>query len=60
MLAHLVREGVPYETRQVDDQGQFQIFLVDPNGVKVELTFANAEAVGIEASLMASKLPAGA
>ena len=60
MLAHLEREGVPYQTRQVDDQGLFQIFLVDPNDVKVELSFANSEARGIEASVMASKLPADA
>jgi hypothetical protein len=36
----------------------FQLFLFDPNGVKVELNFSNAEAQGINPELMASALPA--
>jgi hypothetical protein len=35
----------------------YQLFLFDPNGVKVELNFANAEARGIRPELMASDLP---
>lgn len=57
MLANLDAQNVEYETRQVDDQGQFQVFLSDPNGVKIELGFAQEEAVGIEAELLASSLP---
>ena len=56
MLAHLKAEGVDHKTRQVDDQGLFQIFLTDPNGIKLELNFANAEAKDIQANLMASAL----
>jgi catechol 2,3-dioxygenase-like lactoylglutathione lyase family enzyme len=47
MLTHLTAEGVAFETRQVDDQGLFQVFLFDPNGIKIELNFANSEAAGV-------------
>ena len=42
----------------VSDQGLYQLFMFDPNGVKIELNFDNAEAIalGIEPELMASKL----
>jgi catechol 2,3-dioxygenase-like lactoylglutathione lyase family enzyme len=53
-IAHLEREGVPFKERQVDDQGLYQLFLTDPNGVKVELNFAAAEAAGRRAAVMAS------
>jgi hypothetical protein len=56
MVEHLHRLGVPFSERQVDDQGLFQLFLMDPNGIKVELNFANSEAVGIRPELMASNL----
>lgn len=58
MLAHLKREGVPCTQRKVDDQGLYQLFLIDPNGVKIELNFSNAEAIGLAPELMASNLPA--
>jgi hypothetical protein len=48
---------VKFSRRQVNDQGLYQLFLMDPNGVKVELNFANAEARGIRPDLMASDLP---
>lgn len=56
MLEHLKSTGVEFRQRQVDDQGLFQLFLFDPNGIKIELNFANAEAKGIRAELMASEL----
>lgn len=56
MLAHLDRLGVAYKERQVDDQGLYQLFLFDPNGVKVELNFAASEATGRRATVMASDL----
>ena len=58
MMSHLASHGVSFRKRQVDDQGLFQLFLVDPNGIKVELNFANSEAAGVEPELMASALPA--
>lgn len=56
MMDHLDRKGVEYTRRQVNDQGLFQLFLIDPNGVKVELNYDNAEAKGIRADVMASEL----
>ncbi|MDA8107364.1 MAG: VOC family protein [Betaproteobacteria bacterium] len=58
MLAHLRAEGVEFRERQVSDQGLYQLFLHDPNGIKVELNFANAEAAGLTPELRASDLPA--
>lgn len=57
MLEHLKREQVEFQQRQVSDQGLYQLFMLDPNGVKIELNFANAEAAGISPELMASALP---
>jgi catechol 2,3-dioxygenase-like lactoylglutathione lyase family enzyme len=57
MLEHLRALGVEFKQRQVDDQGLYQLFLFDPNGIKIELNFANAEAEGLRAELMASELP---
>ena len=56
-MANLDAKGIEYETRQVSDQDLFQIFLIDPNGVKVELNFDNAESTDIEAAVMATELP---
>ncbi|HTS94001.1 MAG TPA: VOC family protein [Stellaceae bacterium] len=56
MLEHLRRLGVAFKERQVDDQGLYQLFLLDPNGVKVELNFAASEAKGRRAEVMASDL----
>ena len=56
MIAHLHQLGIRFSKRQVDDQGLFQLFLIDPNGIKVELNFASSEAIGIRPELMASDL----
>ncbi len=58
MMEHLNQLGVKYTRRMVDDQGLFQLFLMDPNDVKVELNFANSEVNGVRAELMASDLTA--
>jgi len=58
MMENLQRHNVEFRRRMVDDQGLFQLFMLDPNGVKVELNFSNAEAQGIAPELMASALPA--
>ena len=44
--------------RMVDDQGLYQLFLMDPNDVKVELNYSNAEATenAIVPELTASQL----
>jgi catechol 2,3-dioxygenase-like lactoylglutathione lyase family enzyme len=59
MMEHLTRLGIPYTKRMVSDQGLFQLFLMDPNEVKIELNFANGEAQGVRPELMASELPGG-
>jgi catechol 2,3-dioxygenase-like lactoylglutathione lyase family enzyme len=56
MLEHLRREGVPFSQRRANGQALFQLFLYDPNGIKIELNYAADEAVGIEPELMASDL----
>ena len=58
MMAHLQKNKVEFRKRMVSDQGLFQLFLLDPNGVKIELNFSNAEAQGVEPELMASALTA--
>ena len=55
-LEHLKNEGVPFSQRRANGQALFQLFLYDPNGVKIELNFAAAEAEGIAPELMASDL----
>ena len=54
MIEHLNRSGIVFKERQVDDQGLYQLFLFDPNGVKVELNFSNSEAKNRKAPVMAS------
>ena len=57
MMEHLTRLKVPFTRRMVNDQGLFQLFLMDPNEVKIELNFANSEVNGVRPELMASDLP---
>jgi catechol 2,3-dioxygenase-like lactoylglutathione lyase family enzyme len=58
MIAHLKSLKVDFKQRQVDDQGLYQLFMFDPNGVKIELNYAKAEAEGLRAELTASELSA--
>jgi catechol 2,3-dioxygenase-like lactoylglutathione lyase family enzyme len=58
MLERLRAEKVEFKQRQVSDQGLYQLFMLDPNGIKIELNFANAEAEGLRPELMASELGA--
>lgn len=56
MMAHLDAKGIEYTKRQLDDQELFQLFLIDPNGVKVELNFEASEACDITADVRAVEL----
>lgn len=59
MIEHLQKLGIPFQQRRVDDQGLYQLFLKDPvNGVKVELSYASAEAhaAAIKPELTAAEL----
>ena len=58
MIEHLKKNNVEFKERQVDDQGLYQLFLFDPNGVKVELNFEVAEVKGRKAQVMASEMAA--
>jgi len=60
MLEHLKREKVSFTQRRANGQALFQLFLLDPNGIKIELNYAAEEAEGIAPELMASELIAGA
>ena len=55
-IEHLRSLGVEFRQRQVNDQGLYQLFLFDPNGIKIELNFAREEAEGLRAELVASDL----
>lgn len=57
MIAHLKKLGIDFKQRRVDDQGLYQLFMFDPNGVKVELNYASDEAAGLRAEVTASELP---
>lgn len=57
-MAHLRGHGVQFNERRANGQALYQLFLYDPNGVKVELNFDAAEAVGVEPEITAEKLAA--
>ena len=57
LLEKIKALGVDFKQRQVDDQGLYQLFMFDPNGVKIELNYAKAEAEGLHAEVKASELP---
>jgi len=43
-LEHLAACGVAFTQRRAKGQALFQVFFLDPNGIKIELNFAAAEA----------------
>lgn len=55
-MAHLRRRGVSFDERRANGQALYQLFLYDPNGIKVELNFDAAEARGMEPEVTAEKL----
>jgi catechol 2,3-dioxygenase-like lactoylglutathione lyase family enzyme len=56
MLEHLKKEKISFTQRRANGQALFQLFLYDPNGIKIELNYASGECEGIEPELMASEL----
>jgi len=56
MLEHLKKEKVQFSQRRANGQALFQLFFLDPNGIKIELNYDAAEAEGIAPELMASDL----
>jgi hypothetical protein len=57
-MAHLRRHKVEFSERRANGQALYQLFMYDPNGIKVELNFDAAEAAGIEPEITAEKLAA--
>ena len=57
-MAHLRRRGIEFSERCANGQALYQLFMYDPNGIKVELNFDAAEAQGIEPEITAEKLAA--
>jgi hypothetical protein len=47
VLEHLRAQGVPFKQRRANGQALFQLFFFNPNGIKIELNYAAAEAQGI-------------
>jgi catechol 2,3-dioxygenase-like lactoylglutathione lyase family enzyme len=58
LIAHLKRKGVDFKERRVSGQDLYQLFVIDPNGVKIELNFEAGEAEGRQPELTASALSA--
>ena len=58
-LEHFRRLEVACSTRRNSESGQVQVFLLDPNGVKVELNFAPHEALGVDVELATEALSPG-
>ena len=56
MLEHLEKEKIAFTQRRANGQALFQLFMYDPNGIKVELNYAAQEAEGVAPGLMASEL----
>ena len=54
MMAHLKRSNVDFKERRANGQALYQLFMLDPNGIKVELNFDAAEAVGVEPEVNAA------
>ena len=55
-LAHLRRHNVAFSERRANGQALYQLFMYDPNGVKVELNFDASEAEGMVPEVTAEGL----
>lgn len=56
MIRHFEAQNIEFTQRQVSAQGLYQLFLFDPNSVKIELNFdvEEAHAAGITPPIVAS------
>ncbi len=55
-MAHLRRHHIEFNERRANGQALYQLFMYDPNGIKVELNFDAAEVGGLEPGITAEKL----
>jgi catechol 2,3-dioxygenase-like lactoylglutathione lyase family enzyme len=58
-MAHLRARGVGFKERRANGQALYQLFMFDPNGIKVELNFDAAEAEGLDPEVTAERLVRG-
>ena len=59
MMAHLRSRAVKFSERRASNEALYQLFLYDPNGIKIELNFDAAEAVGLEPEVIAANFVQG-
>jgi catechol 2,3-dioxygenase-like lactoylglutathione lyase family enzyme len=55
MMAHLKSQKIAFSERRASGQALYQLFLYDPNGIKIELNYDAREAEGLTAEVMASE-----
>jgi len=55
MLAHLRSRGIEFIERRAGNHELYQLFVHDPNGIKIELNFDADEAQGLEPEVSAAK-----
>jgi catechol 2,3-dioxygenase-like lactoylglutathione lyase family enzyme len=55
-MARLRGRGVQFNERRANGQALYQLFMYDPNGIKVELNFDAAEAQGFVPEVIAANL----
>jgi catechol 2,3-dioxygenase-like lactoylglutathione lyase family enzyme len=59
MMTHLRSQNVAFSERRASGQALYQLFLYDPNGIKIELNYDAREAEGMKAEVMASDFSRG-
>ena len=59
MMAHLRSCGIEFSERRAGNEALYQLFLVDANGIKIELNFDAAEAQGLEPEVIAANFVQG-
>lgn len=53
-MAHLRQLNIDFKERRANGQALYQLFMFDPNGIKVELNFDAVESAGIEPEVNAA------
>ena len=54
LLTHLRTHRVEFTERRASNQALYQLFLFDPNGIKIELNFDASEATGMVPEVLAA------
>ncbi len=53
-MAHLKHLNIDFKERRANGQALYQLFMFDPNGIKVELNFDAVETAGVEPEVNAA------